>query len=55
MEKWIERIRNAKTYSEMDALIEEMSMDENITNVEYTELYMIAVSRFDNGILRNEI
>ena len=43
MARWIERIRNTETMWDMEQLIEEIALDDNISNEEYEALYNMAL------------
>ena len=45
MKRWIKRIENTDTLFDMEQLIEEIALDDNISNQEYEELYNMALNR----------
>lgn len=45
MAKWIERIEATDSICEMEELIEEIALDDNLSNAEYEELYNMALGK----------
>lgn len=45
MAKWIKRIEATESLYEMEELIEEIALDDNISNAEYEELYNMALGK----------
>ena len=43
MARWIEKIKATETMWDMEQLIEEIALDDNISNEEYEELYNMAL------------
>lgn len=46
IEKWINKIKATDDFDKLNAIIEKMAFDEEITNEEYAKAYEIAVNKF---------
>lgn len=43
--KWINQIKNADSFEKLEAIVEEMAFDDEITHQEYSIAYELALSK----------